>query len=196
MPTKTLHLLVMFSTSACMAASAQNCAPPPGTVGIGKYCANYSSAIAIGQTAPNTIPAASSALPLESNKKAGATTPPVTDGSAATQAEGASAPALRVLIPGATTRTWTILPTDGRLATTFERWAKADGMKLVWDAQQHVMLSSSDSFTGTLTEALNRVLTSPAIRLSPYPLEACIYPNNPPLLRITRAGEQNLECPQ
>jgi hypothetical protein len=69
-------------------------------------------------------------------------------------------------------------------------------MKLVWDAQQHVMLSSADSFTGTLTEALTRVLSSPAIRLSSYPLEACIYPNDPPLLRITRVGDQAQECPQ
>ena len=99
-------------------------------------------------------------------------------------------------VPGAINRTWQILPTDGRLATTFERWAKADGMKLVWDAQQHVMLSSSDTFTGTLTEALSRVLTSPAIRLSSFPLEACIYPNNPALLRITRVGDQSQECPQ
>ena len=186
MPTKTVHLLVMLSTSFCMAASAENCAPPPGTVGIGKYCAKDSSATTIPQTAPNTIPAASAALPPEPNTKAGATTSPA----------DASAAALRVRTPGATIRTWTILPTDGRLSITFERWAKADGMKLVWDAQQHVMLSSSDSFTGTLTEALTRVMTSPAIRLSPYPLEACIYPNNPPLLRITRAGEQSLECPQ
>ena len=116
---------------------------------------------------------------------------------AATQSTGlpaASTPAPPV--PGAINRTWQILPTDGRLATTFERWAKADGMKLVWDAQQHVMLSSSDTFTGTLTEALSRVLTSPAIRLSSFPLEACIYPNNPALLRITRVGDQSQECPQ
>lgn len=116
---------------------------------------------------------------------------------AATQSTGlpaASIPAPPV--PGAINRTWHILPTDGRLATTFERWAKADGMKLVWDAQQHVMLSSSDTFTGTLTEALSRVLTSPAIRLSSFPLEACIYPNNPALLRITRVGDQSQECPQ
>lgn len=105
------------------------------------------------------------------------------------------APAANLVPSGSIVRTWAILPTDGRLATTLERWAKADGMKLVWDAQQHVMLSSSDSYTGTLTEALSRVLTSPAIRFSPYPLEACIYPNSPPVLRITRAGEQSLECP-
>jgi C4-dicarboxylate-specific signal transduction histidine kinase len=114
----------------------------------------------------------------------------------ANQGVNANSSVLRVRALEPAVRVWSILATDGRLASTFERWAKADGMKLVWDAQQHIMLSSSDSYTGTLTEALNRVLTSPAIRLSPYPLEACIYPNNPPLLRITRAGEQSLECPQ
>lgn len=93
-------------------------------------------------------------------------------------------------------RTWTTLATDGRLANTFDRWAKTQGMKLVWDAQKHVMLSSGDSFTGTFEEAVNRALSSPAIRQSEYPLEACIYPNNPPVVRITRLGEQSNECPQ
>lgn len=93
-------------------------------------------------------------------------------------------------------KTWNILPTDGRLATSLERWAKSEGMRLIWDAKKHVMLSSSDSFTGTLSEALQRVLSSPAIRQSDYPLEACIYPNNPPVLRITRLTEQAQECPQ
>lgn len=93
-------------------------------------------------------------------------------------------------------KTWNILPTDGRLATSLERWAKSEGMRLIWDAKRHVMLSSSDSFTGTLSEALQRVLSSPAIRQSDYPLEACIYPNNPPVLRVTRLTEQALECPQ
>lgn len=93
-------------------------------------------------------------------------------------------------------KNWTILPTDGKLATTFDRWAKAAGMRLIWDAQQHIMLSSADTFTGTFAEALHRVLSSPAIRQSAYPIEACIYPNNPPVVRITRLTEQQLECPQ
>lgn len=88
---------------------------------------------------------------------------------------------------------WVILPSDGKLAVTFERWATAAGMKLIWDAKQHVMLSSSDSFAGTLEQALTRVLSSSAIRQSTYPLEACIYPNSPPVLRITRLGDQK-EC--
>jgi hypothetical protein len=85
---------------------------------------------------------------------------------------------------------WTIFATDGRLATTFERWAGVAGMKLLWDAQQHVMLSTSDSYFGTFKQALERVLSSPAIRQSEHPLEACIYQNNPQILRITRLGEQ------
>lgn len=92
-------------------------------------------------------------------------------------------------------KTWAILPSDGRLAVTLERWAKAAGMKLIWDAKQHVMLSSADTFQGTFVDALERVLSSPAIRRSAYPLEACIYPNNPALVRVTQLGEQT-ECPQ
>ena len=226
MPSKTHHLLTILSAALCMAASAQNCALPPGTVGIGKYCTRDSVAIPIAQMTPNTKPSAPanatpepsakvSAVPgspaaVASSTPAATPTPApavipapaaasvLTDVAAppVVQGGGAVVSGLRVRTSDPAVRVWSILPTDGRLATTFARWAHAEGMKLVWDAQQHVMLSSADSFTGTLTEALNRVLTSPAIRLSPYPLEACIYPNNPPLLRITRAGEQSLECPQ
>ena len=92
--------------------------------------------------------------------------------------------------------TWSTMATDGRLAVTFDRWAKAQGVKMIWDAQKHVMLSSADSFTGTFEQAIYRVLSSPAIRQSDYPLEACIYPNNPPVVRITRLGEQSNECNQ
>ena len=49
MPSKTHHLLTILSAALCMAASAQNCALPPGTVGIGKYCTRDSVAIPIAQ---------------------------------------------------------------------------------------------------------------------------------------------------
>lgn len=88
---------------------------------------------------------------------------------------------------------WDILPTDTRLAVTLERWAKTAGKRLLWDAQSHVIHSSSDSFEGTLSQALERVLSSPAIANSNYPLEVCEYPNQPPVLRVTRKGEQK-EC--
>lgn len=106
---------------------------------------------------------------------------------AATQ--GVSAPAT------SSPSTWKIASDDIRLATTLDRWAKQVGYKLIWDAQKHVLLSSADSFTGTFEEALTRVLSSPAIRRSDYPLEACIYPNNPPVVRITKLGDQNTDCP-
>lgn len=91
-------------------------------------------------------------------------------------------------------RRWDILAGDRHLAMVFERWAAAAGMKLLWDARQHFMVAAPDAFTGTFEEAVARVLSSPSIRNSKYPLEACIYKNTPPVFRVTRLGEQ--DCPQ
>lgn len=93
-------------------------------------------------------------------------------------------------------KTWRVQNEDVRLSTTIERWAKDSGHRLIWDAQKQVLLSAGDSFNGTLEEVLQRALSSPAIRKSDYPLEACFYPNNPPVIRITRLGEQTEECPE
>jgi len=90
-------------------------------------------------------------------------------------------------------RRWQILASDIRLDNTLNRWAAVAGMKVIWDAKQHVMLSAEDTFVGSFDDALLRVLSSPAIRQSDYPLQACIYPNSPPVLRVTRLGEQ-MEC--
>jgi hypothetical protein len=203
--------LITFAIAALAigeATFAQNCALPPGTIGIGSYCQKKSTlelTVSIGAT-----DSASKNKPLLLAQAATSTTPAPTQAPAPMStptAEVASAarPSIPVAITAPTegapvkpdnVKTWAILPTDGRLATTLERWAKAEGMRVIWDAKQHVMLSSADSFTGTLSEALQRVLSSPAIRQSAYPLEACIYPNNPPVLRVTRLSEQALECPQ
>lgn len=94
-----------------------------------------------------------------------------------------------------TVRTWRVESGDVRLSTTLERWTAEAGYMLIWDAQKQVLLSAKDSFSGTLEEALTRVLSSPAIRRSEYPLEACFYPNSPPVIRVTRLGEQAEECP-
>lgn len=87
-------------------------------------------------------------------------------------------------------RTWTVLANDIRLETTLERWARESGHKLVWDADRHILISAGDQFNGTLAEAINRLLSSPAIRDSDYPLEAVFYSNQPPVIRITRLGDQ------
>lgn len=90
---------------------------------------------------------------------------------------------------------WEVQASDVRLATTLDRWAKKAGYRLQWDAVQHVLISATTSFSGTFEEAVQKVLSTPGIRLGPYPLEACVYENTPPLLRVTRQGEQAKECP-
>lgn len=94
---------------------------------------------------------------------------------------------------GPVVRTWSVLTTDVRLETTLERWAREGGYKLVWDADRHILISAADSFNGTIGDAINRVLSSPAIRGSDYPLEAVIYANTPPVIRITRLGDQPIK---
>ena len=94
---------------------------------------------------------------------------------------------------GQPVRNWSVLATDVRLETTLERWAREGGYKLVWDADRHILISAADSFNGTIGDAINRVLASPAIRGSDYPLEAVIYANTPPVIRITRLGDQPIK---
>jgi hypothetical protein len=168
---KSIALLALVATFT-LTAAAQSCSLMPGSVGLGNYCGDARS----------------------SPKVASATQAGPTPANSSTRTKDPSATNTQAVMPSQSQR-WTILPTDGKLAVTFERWASAAGMKLIWDAQQHVMLSSADTFDGTLEQALSRVLSSSAIRQSAYPLEACVYPNNPPVLRITRLGDQK-ECQQ
>jgi hypothetical protein len=63
-----------------------------------------------------------------------------------------------------------------------------------WDAQRNFLIGAPDSVDGTFEAALKAILGSAGIRQSDYPLEACIYANTPPLVRITRQGEQAREC--
>jgi len=86
------------------------------------------------------------------------------------------------------------MASDVTLAKTLERWAAAAGHKLKWDAARNFLIGAPDVYVGTFEEALQHVLRSPGIRFSDYPLEACLYANTPPLVRITRLGEQAREC--
>lgn len=95
-------------------------------------------------------------------------------------------------VPGAPpSQQWAVLASDIRLETTLERWAKDAGYRLIWDADRHVLISAADHFVGSLPDAISRVLNSPAIRDSDYPLEAVFYSNTPPVIRITRLGDQS-----
>lgn len=91
-------------------------------------------------------------------------------------------------------RTWNVETKDVTLAATFQRWASAAGWRVRWDAAKHVMVEAPDSFTGSFEDAVESQLGSPGIAFSTYPLEVCFYPNNPPLARITRKGDQLKEC--
>jgi hypothetical protein len=94
--------------------------------------------------------------------------------------------------PGATR--WSVLVQDITLARTLERWAAQAGYRIKWDAQRNFLIGAPDSVEGTFETALKTLLDSAGIRQSDYPLEACIYANTPPLVRVTRQGEQAREC--
>ena len=90
---------------------------------------------------------------------------------------------------------WEVRTADMRIDRTLERWAQAAGWRVQWDATRHVEIGAPTTFRGSFEAAVRAVLATPGIRLSEFPLEGCLYPNNPPLLRITRQGEQAVECP-
>ena len=89
---------------------------------------------------------------------------------------------------------WNVLVADITLARTLERWGAQAGYRIKWDAQRNFLIGAPDSVDGTFETALKAILNSAGIRQSDYPLEACIYANTPPLVRITRQGEQTREC--
>ncbi|RMX08156.1 hypothetical protein D8I35_03300 [Corticibacter populi] len=90
---------------------------------------------------------------------------------------------------------WDVLLTDVTLAQTFLRWGKDAGYRVKWDAAKHVLIGATDSYQRlSFEDAVTAALSTPGIQHSEYPLEACFYPNNPPLVRITRRGEQDKEC--
>ena len=96
--------------------------------------------------------------------------------------------------PAAVELRWEVKASDVMLAKTLERWAAAGGHKLKWDASRNFLIGAPDLYVGTFEGALQHVLRSPGIRYSDYPLEACVYANTPPLVRVTRQGEQSREC--
>jgi hypothetical protein len=91
-------------------------------------------------------------------------------------------------------RHWSVLVQDITLERTLQRWGAQAGVRLKWDAQRNFLIGAPDTIEGTFEAALRTVLDSAGIRQSDYPLEACIYANDPPLVRITRRGEQAHEC--
>ena len=104
------------------------------------------------------------------------------------------APYAGSVAPDPTAAHWNVLVQDITLARTLERWGAQAGYRVKWDAQRNFLIGAPDSVEGTFEAALKAILNSAGIRQSDYPLEACIYANTPPLVRITRQGEQVREC--
>lgn len=100
------------------------------------------------------------------------------------------APVFRV----ATVPRWEVLTSDMTLSKTLARWAQDAGYRLQWDAPRNFLIGAPTGFGGDFETAVSALLSTPGIRLSEFPLEACVYSNSPPLLRITRYGEQAREC--
>lgn len=89
---------------------------------------------------------------------------------------------------------WEVRLQDVNFANTFSRWAAESGWRVRWDARKHVLVEALDRIGGSFEDAVTAVLEGPGIAGSAYPLEVCFYPNQPPLARITRKGEQDKEC--
>ena len=96
---------------------------------------------------------------------------------------------------GSVKQKWDVAVTDITLAKALERWAAKAGWRVRWDADRHVLISAPAIYEGSFEDAVATVLATPGIRGSAYPLEACVYANTPPLIRITRMGDQANECP-
>jgi len=111
-------------------------------------------------------------------------------GSAVGNAVGNAVGSAAIAVPGR----WNVRVQDITLARTLARWAEQAGVRLKWDARRNFLIGAPDSIDGSFESALTTVLGSAGIRQSDYPLEACIYANTPPLVRITRQGEQAREC--
>jgi hypothetical protein len=104
------------------------------------------------------------------------------------------APYAGAVTDGPSAAHWSVLVQDITLARTLERWGAQAGYRVKWDAQRNFLIGAPDAVEGTFETALKAILSSAGIRQSDYPLEACIYANTPPLVRITRQGEQAREC--
>jgi hypothetical protein len=73
---------------------------------------------------------------------------------------------------------------DRSVAALLERWTRQVGVGLVWDAKTDVTLTGQDRFTGTLEQAVERLLSG----ITGVSLQACVHTNTPPVIRITESG--------
>ena len=90
---------------------------------------------------------------------------------------------------------WEVFTSDVTVSKTLARWVQDMGYRLQWDASRNFQIDGPTGFSADFETAVTELLDTPGIHFSEYPLEACLYANSPPLLRVTRKGEQARECP-
>jgi Toxin co-regulated pilus biosynthesis protein Q len=143
--------------------------------------ARKAASVAPAQTQPESSPAPVAAAP------APVIAPMPTSQVAAPVAPAPAPVATQQMAAG---QRWQVRIDDIKLENTLKRWAQQANYQLIWDTDREVLIPASDEFIGSFEDAIDRLLQSPAIRKSEHPLEAVIYSNNPPLVRITRLGDQ------
>ncbi|MCE2679890.1 MAG: toxin co-regulated pilus biosynthesis Q family protein [Burkholderiales bacterium] len=112
----------------------------------------------------------------------------------ATTTTSAAASDTSVNDPTAQIQEWELRQEDERIDVSLKRWATKMGYNFRWDAERYVLVEASNKFRGDFPSVIRQLLGSSSIKNSSFPLEACLYNNNPPLFRVTRMGDQSEDC--
>lgn len=91
-------------------------------------------------------------------------------------------------------QTWEVKLSDVHLANTLNRWAKEGGYRVIWEPRNNYLVEAPNVFKGSFEQAVAALLSTPGIRTGMAPLEACVYPNVPPLLKVSEKDTQEKEC--
>lgn len=95
------------------------------------------------------------------------------------QAHAAQAGATRAApapAPSKPPKVWEVRAADVTLYGTMKRWAKDEGMQLIWETENHdLRLRGQASYTTDFDVAVAELMKS--VQFSDYPMRACIYDN-------------------
>jgi hypothetical protein len=93
-------------------------------------------------------------------------------------AASAAAPVAPVVAqgaPGAVASAWRVEIADMNVRRVVERWSRAAGMQVIYEASKDVDVGAAAAFSGTYEHALQQLFA--AIENSGMPLRACLYAN-------------------
>jgi hypothetical protein len=79
---------------------------------------------------------------------------------------------------------WSVVPADGTISATLNRWANEAGYRIFWQAQKDLP-SVSTTYRGTFEGALGALMSDS--KHSGYALHACLYDNK--VVRVLHAAQ-------